>query len=188
MRRRVPRRAPLGRIGAAVLAIALAIAAARYRQKYRDPSPDDLTEGTYEVDHVVDGDTIVLVGGAKVRLIGVNCPEMRPRDEGPPEPWAREATEFTRQTIGQQKVRLEFDRERTDKYGRFLAYVFVENTLVNEALLEAGLGRALLRFPYRQSMKTRFSNAENSARRAARGIWEPETESKDLGEDLGEAN
>jgi micrococcal nuclease len=119
---------------------------------------------------VVDGDTLLLANLARVRLIGVDAPETVDPNR-PPEPFGREAAEFTRQAVEGRVVRLEFDRERTDRYGRFLAYVYVGQSLVNEELVRAGLGRAETRFRYRGDMKRRFLDAEEEARSDARGIW-----------------
>ena len=77
-------------------------------------------------------------------------------------------------------MRLQFDKERADKYGRFLAYVWYvdeesgEELLLNEQLLRAGLGRALLNHPYSETMKRRFRAAQQEARQARRGIWSDE--------------
>jgi micrococcal nuclease len=68
-------------------------------------------------------------------------------------------------------VRLRFDRERIDPYGRFLAYVYVDDRLLNEALIREGLARASLRFNYAERFKRIFRNAEAEAQTAARGIW-----------------
>jgi micrococcal nuclease len=71
---------------------------------------------------VVDGDTLVLDGQETVRLIGVDTPETKePRE--PVEAFGQEAYEFTKSLVEGRKVRLEFDLERIDKYGRTLAYV-----------------------------------------------------------------
>jgi len=139
------------------------------------PPPDVLEEGEYALDHVVDGDTLLLSNGARIRLIGVDTPETV-RPEHPVEPWGPEATEFVKAHTAAGAVRLQFDKERKDRYGRFLAHVFApqENgseIFLSEELLRAGLGRALLRYPYSVAMKRRFREAEDEARRAKRGIW-----------------
>jgi len=76
------------------------------------------------VDRVVDGDTIVLSDGKKVRLIGVDTPETKHPNK-PVEYFGKEATEFTRRMCEGKQVRLEYDQEKIDRYGRTLAYVFV---------------------------------------------------------------
>lgn len=128
------------------------------------------SERLWRVERVVDGDTVRLEGGQRVRLIGVDTPELYP-PELPPEPLAQEATDFTRQVIEGRRVRLDFDRERRDQYRRILAYVYVGDQLLNEELIRAGFSPAVTRFPYRAAMKRRFQAAEAEARAARRGIW-----------------
>ncbi|MFH1046270.1 MAG: thermonuclease family protein, partial [Candidatus Omnitrophota bacterium] len=87
------------------------------------------------VTKVFDGDTLLLASGEKVRLIGIDCPEMYESDKlyrdarGAGEDitrimeQGRKAWQFTRGLVEDKKVRLELDQERYDKYGRLLAYV-----------------------------------------------------------------
>src|SRR3989338_7085144 len=78
------------------------------------------------VVRVVDGDTIVLDGDEKVRLIGVDTPEtVDPRK--PVQYFGKEASEFTRRMAEGKRVRLEFDQDTKDRYGRTLAYVYLED-------------------------------------------------------------
>lgn len=126
-----------------------------------------------DVRRVVDGDTLLLRDGTRVRLIGVDTPETK-RENYPVEPWGPEASEFTRKWIGQGDVVLEFDGERYDNYGRLLAHVYVGDVCLNVELLRQGLARALYRHPYSNAMKDRFRAAENEAKRAHRGIWSGE--------------
>ena len=132
--------------------------------------PEFLAEGLYDVERVVDGDTLLLANHARVRLIGADTPEtVKPNH--PVDPWGTEASQFTRQFVAGRQVRLELDRERVDKYGRFLAYVWVGDRMLNEELIRAGLARAELQYHYAASIKTRFRRAEEDARSAGRGIW-----------------
>jgi len=145
----------------------------RWWQSRREPAPPEaLTEGTYAVGRVVDGDTLVLANGARVRLIGADTPETVKPDH-PVEPFGAEATEFTERFVAEAggQVRLQFDRERLDDYGRFLAYVFDGERMLNEELIREGLATAKTHFRYAASMKTRFRRAEDEAKRAGRGIW-----------------
>jgi micrococcal nuclease len=131
------------------------------------------------VKHVIDGDTLELADGSRVRLIGVDTPETKfsRRSDGKDQPLARDALEFAEQAVEGREVRLEFDFEREDKYGRLLAYVWYtdgaggEALLLNEQLIRAGLASALLRFPYSETMKRRFRAAESDAKRSKRGLW-----------------
>jgi micrococcal nuclease len=135
------------------------------------PSLDrPLPEGSHRVVRVVDGDTIVIAPDSFVRLIGVDTPETV-KPEHPVEPFGPEATRFTRQFLAGGSARLSFDRERVDRFGRFLAYVWVGDRLLNEELLRAGLARWEPNFNYSADMKRRFRQAQDEARRAGLGIW-----------------
>ena len=139
----------------------------------RPPAPPEaLAEGTYLVERVVDGDRLLLANQARIRLLGPDTPEtVKPR--APKEPFGDEATEFTRQFVDDCHgfVRLEFDRERVDRYGRFLAYVWAGDRMLNEELIRAGLATAETGFRYSASRKTLFTRAEDEAKAAGRGIW-----------------
>lgn len=127
------------------------------------------------VESVADGDTIhVRLSGARVtvRLIGVDTPELTDRRDpaAPPQPFAREATAFTRAQLVGREVRLEYERgDRRDRYGRTLAYVFVDDAFFNRELVRAGYARAYTRYPFR--FREQFVADEAEARRARRGLW-----------------
>jgi micrococcal nuclease len=154
---------------AAVVVLAI-LAAWQLFSRGRDAAPPHEPGATALVERVVDGDTLLLADHARIRLLGVDTPETK-RPDTPVEPFGPEASEFTRQHVEGRYVRLEFDKERFDKYGRVLAYVYLDDWFLNEALLRAGLGRAITNHPYSESMKRRFRAAEGEARRARRGIW-----------------
>ena len=120
------------------------------------------------VRHVLDGDTIELANGDRVRLIGVDTPEF---NRGRPEPFAEEATRFTAAMVQGKVVRLKFDRERLDKYRRVLAFVYVDDRFLNEELILAGLATAETQYDYRSDLKSRFKKAEQEAKASQRGIW-----------------
>ena len=130
-------------------------------------------EGVYAVERVIDGDTLLLADQTRVRLIGVDTPECV-QPEHPVEPWAPEASEFTRAFVAGGQVRLQLDRERLDRHGRLLAYVWVDERLLNEQLLFAGLARYEPQFHYAEGMKRRFRKAEAQARAARVGLWSAE--------------
>lgn len=90
----------------------------------------------FTVARVIDGDTIVLADGTRVRYIGIDTPERG-------EVGYKEATEANRKLVEDKKVRLEYDVNRTDRYGRTLAYVYVNGTFVNAWLLENGLAEVM---------------------------------------------
>lgn len=122
------------------------------------------------VERAVDGDTLLLDDRTRVRLLGVNTPETV-KPNSPVEPFGPEAHEFTSSHVAGRRVRLEFDKERHDKYGRVLAYVYVDDWFLNEELIRAGLGRAITNHPYSETMKRRFRAAQREAQHERRGIW-----------------
>lgn len=117
----------------------------------------------FRVKEVVDGDTIVLEDGTKVRYIGLNTPE---RDR----PFYEEATDANRKLVEGREVRLEFDTVEIDRYGRTLAYVFAGETFVNLELLRQGYANAYT-VPPNVKYEELFRKAEQEAREAGRGLW-----------------
>ena len=118
---------------------------------------------------VVDGDTIVLDGQETIRLIGVDTPETKdPRK--PVEAFGQEAYEFTKGLVEGKKVRLEYDQERIDKYGRTLAYVYLDDgTFVNAQIILQGYGHAYTAFPFKYMEN--FRGYERMARERGLGLW-----------------
>jgi len=127
------------------------------------------------VERVVDGDTIVVHGVGLVRLIGVDTPEtVDPRK--PVEFFGKEATAFTSRLVLGKTVRLEYDWERKDKYGRTLAYVYLpDGTLLNAEILRQGYGHAYTQYPFK--LLEEFRALEREAREAGRGLWAAPTAS-----------
>ena len=121
------------------------------------------------VTRVVDGDTIILDGNERVRLIGVDTPEtVDPRR--PVQYFGKEASAFTKRMVEGKKVRLEFDQTRKDRYGRTLAYVYLEDgTHLNAEIVKQGYGHSYTRFPFRYLEE--FRRYEKGAREAGRGLW-----------------
>jgi micrococcal nuclease len=143
------------------------------REQRVDPS---VADRDYLVQRVVDGDTLLLASRDRVRLLGVDTPESVAPDR-PVEPFGEAAAEFTRRRVEGQRVRLGYDKERIDRFGRHLAYVYLEDgTMLNEELIRAGLSKAQLQYPYRAAMKRRFRAAEAEAREARRGLWSASSE------------
>jgi micrococcal nuclease len=138
----------------------------------RRGSRGGLPPGTYGVERVIDGDTLLLRRHGRLRLQGIDCPEIAHDDErgdmlGPA------ATTFTQEFIrdAQHRIRVEVDGEPADHYGRWLAFVWNGNRLLNEELVRVGLARAMLLYDFGQSKKDRLRAAQLEAQRAARGIW-----------------
>lgn len=118
---------------------------------------------------VLDGDTIVLDGNEKVRLIGVDTPKTKdPRK--PVQYFGKEAYEFTKGLVEGKKVRLEYDQTRIDKYGSTLAYVYLEDgAFLNAELIKQGYGFAYTKYPFKYLEE--FRQYERQARENERGLW-----------------
>jgi len=124
------------------------------------------------VTKVTDGDTVrVEVGGRgeRVRLIGIDAPEV-PWYGGPDECFGIEAGLYARSRLDGRSVRLDYDRERRDRFGRLLAYVYVGEELFNLTLVRLGYARSLA-VPPNVKMSGRFAAAERDARESSRGLW-----------------
>jgi micrococcal nuclease len=119
------------------------------------------------VARAIDGDTLVLENGSRVRLLGINTPEKGERLAGDAK---RELSWLEGSVVG-----LERDVESGDRYGRLLRYVYFEGELVNEKLVEKGLAHV-----YRSSNRMHLNEllaAEERARRAGIGIWQESNDS-----------
>lgn len=152
-----------------VIALALLVWAAReFAPDLFRPAPQP-ESGLRTVVRVVDGDTLLLDGDERVRLIGIDTPEsVDPRRAV--ERFGKEASAFTRRMAEGKRVRLAFDQERTDRYGRTLAYVFLEDgTFLNAELIRQGFAHAYTRFPFHYSEQ--FRAYEREAREQRRGLW-----------------
>lgn len=125
------------------------------------------------VTRVTDGDTIrVDLEGRneRVRYIGIDTPETEHSPRGA-QPFGDEAWEANRRLVENQEVRLVFDVEERDRYGRLLAYVYrTDGTFVNEALVRDGFARQLTVPPNVRYAET-FRRLEREARDARRGLW-----------------
>ena len=119
---------------------------------------------------VVDGDTLQLADGRKIRLIGINAPELG-RDGRPDQPLAQAAKKALQTFLGNGSARLRFGSDRHDHYGRTLAYVDnAAGASAGEYLLRQGLA-VLIAIPPNLSHVSDYRHAEAEARNANRGIW-----------------
>jgi len=121
------------------------------------------------VARVIDGDTIVLEDGTKIRYIGVDTPETV-HPSKPVQFMGKEASAYNKQLVEGKEVRLEYDVERLDKYGRTLAYVYLDTLFVNAELLRAGYAQVLT-IPPDVRYTERFLACQRQAREAGQGLW-----------------
>jgi len=135
------------------------------------------------ITKVVDGDTINLSDGRKVRLIGVDTPEVHysekllrdskksGQDIKTIQALGRKASDFAKKLYTGKRVRLEYDVERKDRYGRTLAYVYLEDGLfVNAELIKQGYAQAMT-VPPNVKFADHFLKLQKEAREAKRGLW-----------------
>lgn len=123
----------------------------------------------YFVKRVVDGDTILLANNERVRYIGVDTPEsVHPYKAV--EYMAKEASSFNKKLVSGKWVRLEFDVERRDKYGRLLAYVYEGDVFVNAELVKQGYAQVYT-FPPNVKYQELFLEYQRQARKNNRGLW-----------------
>jgi micrococcal nuclease len=142
------------------------------------------------VSKAIDGDTLRLSGGEHIRLIGIDTPESRynnklvrdskrsRRDIDSIIKMGKEASSFTRKLVEGKKVRLELDIEKHDKYGRLLAYVYLEDgTFVNLKIIEEGYAQVMTIAPNVKHAQT-FLKSERQAREKGKGLWKNTLENK----------
>lgn len=127
----------------------------------------------YEVTHVVDGDTIEISTGQKVRYIGIDTPELH-KPETPVQCYAIEARNKNRDLVEGKKVKLIKDVSEVDKYGRLLRYVYAQDKngeiFVNDYLVKEGYANASA-YPPDVQYNDQFKDSERQAREANKGLW-----------------
>ena len=124
------------------------------------------------VVHVVDGDTIrvrIRDHAETVRYIGVNTPEVRHPTRGE-EPGGREASRVNAELVRGRHVRLELDAQARDRHGRLLAYVWVDDLMVNAELVRRGYAEVMT-VPPNVRYQALFLRLQREAREAVRGLW-----------------
>ncbi|MBI5902942.1 MAG: thermonuclease family protein [Deltaproteobacteria bacterium] len=125
------------------------------------------------VKKVIDGDTIAVEGGDRVRYLGIDAPESG-------EPFYEEARQRNAALVGGKTVRLVIcGEERRDKYGRLLAWVYSDGVLVNRTLLSEGLARLFIIPPCGLEKAGDFDKAEKEAIGRKAGLWSANTQRND---------
>jgi endonuclease YncB( thermonuclease family) len=127
---------------------------------------DRFAEDRFMVTAVLDGDTIEISGGDKIRLLAIDCPEKG-------EPYYDSATVYLRNLVQDRTILVEYSHRRRDGYGRILAYIYLDSVFVNAAVLESGLGHIYL-FDDNLADADKIASlldAQNEAMTAGRGVW-----------------
>jgi micrococcal nuclease len=124
-----------------------------------------------QIVRVGDGDTVLIEGSQKVRLLGIDAPELE-RDGQPADFLAHKAKAELARLIQGRRVRLEYDHLRYDQYGRLLAYLFLpDGTLVNAELVRQGLAKVYI-FPPNNRYQEALLTAQREAMEGRRGLWQ----------------
>lgn len=127
----------------------------------------------YYVERVVDGDTIVISyknKSERVRFIGINTPESVHSDPSRNTPEGIIASQFTKDLLTDKYVEIELDVEERDKYGRILAYVYLDGEMVNKTLLKEGYAQVAT-YPPNVKYVDEFVELEREARDNQVGLW-----------------
>lgn len=123
---------------------------------------------TAVVDYVVDGDTVELEGGERVRYLLIDTPEST---NGSNDCYGEESAIFNRDLVEGVEVSLTYDTECRDQYGRLLAYVEVGGVEVNSRLVERGFACVLHIPPNGDERVLEFMNLLAIAQSESRGMW-----------------
>lgn len=122
-----------------------------------------------KVTKVIDGDTIEIEGGQRVRYIGIDTPETV-HPSKPVECYGKEASDENKELVLGKEVKLEKDVSETDKYGRLLRYVWLGDMMVNEHLVREGYAQSST-YPPDVKYQDRFIEAQRKARGEKKGLW-----------------
>lgn len=121
------------------------------------------------INEVIDGDTVISASGKRIRLLGIDSPEIN-WEQGSAEYFAWEARDYVIEKLLHKNVNLEYDIDKNDDYGRTLAYLFLDGDNFNLKLLEKGYAGLMLVSPNDKYRKS-FVRAAEEARKNGRGIW-----------------
>jgi micrococcal nuclease len=139
--------------------------------------------GSYIVSRVVDGDTLKLSSGDKVRLIGIDTPELHPsnkldrdavrskKDSAVIMAMGKKASDFMKSLVLGKNVRIEYDVKKRDRYSRILAYLYLDDgTFVNAKMIEEGYAQVMT-VPPNVKYSDLFIKLERQARQTGKGLW-----------------
>lgn len=145
-----------------------------FQQEYTQITVPETGGDSILVTKVIDGDTIEVEGGIRVRLIGIDTPEtVDPRR--PVGCFGKEASNELKKLLNRKGVFLEKDVSETDKYGRLLRYVYLplganQMLFVNDYMVREGFA-LVLTYPPDVKYNEQFRQAEREAREEKRGLW-----------------
>jgi len=155
-----------------------------FAEEEETPSRSDLIP--VELVKTIDGDTIKIKYEGKeqnVRYLLIDTPETNHERLGK-QPFGQQAKDRNTELMNSGKLEIEFDiGERVDKYGRLLAYIYIDGVSIQEKLLEEGLARVGYVYPPNTRHLDAFEKAQERAKKAGIGIWTLEDYATDRGFD-----
>lgn len=121
---------------------------------------------TAKVTHVSDGDSFILASGERVRMIGINSPELADK-------FGAEAKEHLARLIRGKTVTLEREPANDDRdiHGRLLRFVSLDSVDINRQMIADGWAYAFLRYPFAREKRDSYRDAERAAKESRLGIW-----------------
>lgn len=141
----------------------------------QEKKPNNDIQTFYNIKKFVDGDTFWIDNGTdkgeKIRFIGINAPESRKVFNREEEYFGKESKYYVENLLKDKKVRLEYDVDRFDRYGRTLAYIFLEDgTFLNAHLIEEGYA-TVMTIPPNIEYSELFIKLQIKARENKKGLW-----------------
>lgn len=124
-----------------------------------------IVERKAKVVYVIDGDTVILDSQERIRLLGVDCPEVGTS-------WSTQATKMTKDYTLNKTITYSYDQyEKYDPYHRIIAVIEVGRTNLAYKLLEAGLAKLMPISDYAKSIYSYYKDRSDEAKKAKLGIW-----------------
>lgn len=127
----------------------------------------------YKVVRVIDGDTIIVKSNSskfKVRLLGVNAPESVHTVSGKNTKWGKIASNYTKKKLLGKSIKLVYGKDKYDRFGRRLAYVYIGGKMFNKMLVSTGHAKVLF-FKPNDKYKKAFLELEFKAKVKGIGLW-----------------
>jgi len=140
-----------------------------YQGFSEEGSEKNVSSELFLVTKVIDGDTIEIEGGKRVRYIGIDTPETV-HPSKPVECFGKEASAKNQELVLNKKVRLEKDVSETDKYGRLLRYVYAGDIFVNDYLVSEGYAKSST-YPPDVKYNEKFLASQKIAVENEKGLW-----------------
>ena len=159
----------------AIISFAIAIIAIYFGidETSNNQVQSNMRETEYKVQRVVDGDTLIIEINnveERVRLIGVDTPESVHPDAKKNVSYGKVASEYTKELVEGKYVGLELDVQERDRYGRLLAYVYINGEMLNERLLMEGHA-TIATYPPNVKYVEIFKELEQKAKEEEKGMW-----------------